>query len=233
MRRKIEPVSYPTIDILALAFAVQRVTGKFQQHDENVTSETEFKPSNRRLMQEHVDGNIVNILEQDRENALAAIDTLVNHKVLSTLKEQTLTAFYDKLIATIQQPTVTSREFSLLAYAPNISTNIVVKQAKETKLQELTYASQHFGTLKSTLEFTITVVDTKYISRLDCHIVFGYTPDNNGVVYFTHDKDNTVDGTYIGRVKEHTVDEWRNNVNVTRFSHVKKHLTVEQETSTV
>lgn len=228
MKRKKEPVTYPTVDILALAFAVQRVNGKFQQHNVNKPSDIDFEPSNKYLIDGHFSHSPVVILQQDRDNAQAAIDTLVNHKVLSTLKEHTLTAFYSKLIDTIQQPTVTAREFGLLAYAPNISTTVIVKQANESKLQELTYASQHFGSLNSTMEFTLQVVDTKYISRLDCHIVFGYTPDNNGVVYFTRDKDNTIDGTYIGRVKAHTVDEWRNNVNVTRFSHVKKHLTVEQ-----
>lgn len=231
MKRKIQPTSYPTADILALAFAVQRITGKFQQYDEISTSETEFKPSNRRLMQQHIDGNPVDVIQQDYDDARQAADILINHKVLTMLSDGSLSEFMHKLVTTIQGPSVTTREFGLLAYAPNMSAKILAKQATDLKMQELTHTSQYIGSLNSTACFTITVVDSKYIDRLCCYFVFGYTPDDDCVSYFTTDKDNLVDGTYRGRVKAHTTDEWRKNVKVTRFSHVKKHLTVEQETS--
>lgn len=229
MKRKIQPVSYPTIDILALAFAVQRITGKFQQYDENGTGETNFQPSNRRLMQEHVNGNPMLVVEQDYVDARKAADILINHKVLTMLSDGVLSEFKNKLATTVQGPSVTSREFGLLAYAPNVSAKILAKQAEDAKLQELAYTSQHIGSLNTMTPFTITVLDSKYINRLACYFVFGYTPDDNCVSYFTTDKDKLVDGTYRGRIKAHTVDEWRKNVKVTRFSHVKHHLTVEQE----
>jgi len=233
MKRKIEPVSYPMIDILALAFAVQRITGKFQQYDENSTAETKFQPSNRRLMQEHVDGNPVLVIEQDYEDARQAADILINHKVLTMLSDGFLSEFKNKLATTVQGTSVTTREFGLLAYAPSVSAKILAKQAEDAKLQELVYTSQHIGSLNAMTQFTITVLDSKYITRLGCYLVFGYTPDDNCVSYFTNDKDKLVDGTYRGRVKAHTVDDWRKNVKVTRFSHVKHHLTREQEISNV
>ena len=135
------------------------------------------------------------------------------------LQDQHLSPFMHSLVDIAK--TETTRRVGLVAYVPEMSTQITLKQATEQKMQTLTYASQHIGAVGQRLEFSIKGVSSKFVQRFGCYFVFGYTPDDNCVSFFTRHEDLTKSGDYTGRVKRHTMDTYRNNVKVTEFNFVK------------
>lgn len=212
--------------LTALAFAAYRENDNNLYTDDQVycaeTETTRRVVPNKKHMQRHLAGTtLLQITDSDYANAREARDFLVDWCVLRTLQEEFVSEFVSKLKEAVTNPENPKSACGLISYLPSQYAKLDVKKQRETQLSQLVYTSEWFGTVNQKTEFTITVLESKYIARLACYAVFGYTPDDNCVSFFTSNKACCNSGTYSGRIKKHVVDSYNKNVNVTQFTYVK------------
>lgn len=224
-RRVIEPTPYPTMDMAAASFAAYRANGTLHKMGSVYDSDTNTLvpvTTNRVLIYNHFTGDKpLEVNNQDRESAAAARDFLIDYRVTATLQEQRVGEFIQKLVEHLNQPTVTLRDCGMMAYLPDIYAKTLVKSDRANKIQMLAYTSQHFGQVGKVLNFALTVVDVKFVQQFNCYHVFGYDAAGNCIGYFTSKQNCTVTGSYIGKVKAHIEDNYRNGARVTQFNYVK------------
>lgn len=214
----------PTLDVLALAFAAQRKNGTL--YKEKYLYLPEAGPiavvPNKNLIRDHVAGEApLFVTDQDRENAEHAREFLIDYHALNTLQENRITEFVQSMIEHVKSDTVNTNKFGLMAHVPEQVANLMQQQSARDTLQTLVYTSEHFGREGDRLEFAITVLNSKFVAKFGCYFVFGHTPENNCVGFFTSKGACTVSGIYQGKVKRHNIDAYRNNVKVTEFNYVK------------
>jgi hypothetical protein len=212
--------------LMALAFAAYRENNNNLYTEDVVycptTGDRQEFVTNKKHMQRHLAGTrLLQILDSDYENARTARDFLVNWCVLRTLQEEFLSEFVAKLKEASTQTENSATACGLFSFLPAQYDKLIDKQQRETQLSQLVYTSNWFGTIGQKTEFTITVLESKYVTKFNCYHVFGYTPDENCVSFFTSNRECCNSGTYTGRVKKHIVDSYNKNVNVTQFGYVK------------
>jgi hypothetical protein len=224
-RRVIESKQYPTEDMAAASFAAYRVNGALHKYNtvyDPETNEMIRVNTNRELIYSHFTGmRVLTITDQDRLGAAEAKDFLINHRALSVLQDQRVGEFVNKLVERLNQSTVTLRDCGIMEYLPDIYSKTLVKSDRASKLQMMAYTSQHFGSVGQVLNFALTVMDVKYVQKFSCYHVFGHDAEGNCIGYFTGKESCTVNGSYVGKVKAHIVDNYRNDVKVTQFNYVK------------
>lgn len=212
--------------LTALAFAAYRENNNNLYTDDQVfcadTETTHTVVQNKKHMQRHLAGTtLLQITDSDYANAREARDFLVDWCMLRTLQEEFLSEFVAKLKEAVTKPTNAQSACGLISYLPTQYAKLAEKKQRETQLSQLVYTSEWFGTVNQKTEFTIIVLESKYITRFGCYAVFGHTPDDNCVSFFTSNKSCCKSGTYSGRIKKHIVDSYNKNVNVTQFTYVK------------
>lgn len=225
MDKKLANTELPTLDALALAFAAQRANGTFYRDEYHWVQATQTQVSvvpNYRLMFNHITAiKLLDVNDQDRANALAAREFLTDYHVMTTLQEAHLSPWKQSLIAEVKGDITRVHKLKLLAFVPDQVAKLTEKKTKDNAIQQLTYVSQHFGRVGERLEFAVTVLDNRYVEKFGCYFVFGHTPDNNCVGFFTSNNDCRSSGIYTGKVKRHNIDNYRSGVKVTEFNYVK------------
>lgn len=212
--------------LMALAFAAYRENNNNLYTEDVVycptTGDRQEVVTNKKHMQRHLAGTkLLQITDSDYENARNARDFLVNWCVLRTLQEEFLSNFVATLKESANQEQHPTIACGLFSYLPSQYLKLIAKQQRENQLLNLVNTSAWIGTIGQKTEFTITVLESKYVAKFNCFHVFGYTPDENCVSFFTSNKEYCSSGTYTGRVKKHIVDSYNKNVNVTQFGYVK------------
>ena len=225
-RRVIEPTPYPTMDMAAASFAAYRVNGTLHKtnnvFDPDTGAMVPDLTTNRVLIYQHFTGEQpLEITDQDRASAEAARDFLIDYRATNILQEKHISEFIHKLVEHLNQPSLTLRDCGMMAYLPDIYAKTLVKSDRANKIQMLAYTSQHFGQVGKVLNFALTVVDVKFVQQFNCYHVFGYDAQENCIGYFTSKQNCTMNGSYVGKVKQHIIDDYRNSVKVTQFNYVK------------
>jgi hypothetical protein len=209
----------------AASFAAYRVNGALHKYNtvyDKDTNEAITVTTNRVLIYNHFTGDKpLEVNNQDRLRAAEAKDFLINHRALSVLQEQRVGEFVNNLVELLNRTTVTLRDCGMIAYLPDVYSKTMVKSDRANKLQIMAYTSQHFGSVGQMLNFALTVMDVKYVQKFSCYHVFGHDAEGNCIGYFTSKESCTVNGSYVGKVKAHIVDNYRNDVKVTQFNYVK------------
>ena len=228
MNRKLANTELQTLDALAIAFAAQRANGTFYNEKHHWVQATLTQvpvTTNHRLMFNHVTTiKPLDVTAQDHIDAQAARAFLTDYHVMATLQETHMSPWTQSLIAEVKTDVTKVRSLKLLAYTPDQVVKLTAKKATLETTQLLNYTSRHIGNVGERLEIAVTVLDKRYVEKFGCYFVFGYTPDNNCVGFFTSKDDYTTSGIYTGKVKRHNIDSYRNGLKVTEFNYVKPAL---------
>jgi hypothetical protein len=213
------------MDMAAASFAAYRANGALHKSNMVYDPETNIMvnvTTNRTLIYNHFTGQQpLVIIDQDRESAAAAHEFLIDYRARNVLQEQSVGEFVNKLVDNLNQSELSLRDSGIMAYLPEIYTKTMIKSDRASKLQLMAYTSQHFGRVGEVLNFALTVVDVKFVHKFNCYHVFGYDAQENCIGYFTSKQNCTMSGSYVGKVKQHIIDDYRNSVKVTQFNYVK------------
>jgi hypothetical protein len=218
---------FATEEIAAVAFAAYRANDNNLYKEPTVydidTDQWIKVATNKQIIRQHLLGEaLVTVTDQDRVNAHDAKELVIEWCVMQTLQESPVTPFLAALKDGLMQTANPLTACGLFAHLPEQYTVISKKKHNSDKLNQLVYTSDWFGSVGTTLDFTITVIDSKFVPKFSCYHVFGHTPDGNCVGFFTSKENCRTSGNFIGKVKSHMHDQWRNNVKITNFNFVKK-----------
>lgn len=223
---------FATEDVTAVAFAAYRANNNNLYTDKQVydveLNAWVMVTTNKERMKQHLVGEQpLVVTEQDAINANDAKELVVDWCVTQTLQEQHISPFIITLKESLLQEQQPLSACGIIAYLPEQYATLAKKKNEHDRLTQLVYTSQWFGSVGQTIDFAITVLSYRYVRKFSCYFVFGYTEDGNCVSFFTGHESCTVSGSYIGKIKQHTNDSYRNNVKVTQVNYVKKNKLVD------
>ena len=213
------------MDMAAASFAAYRMNGTLYKQSQVYDDKNEKLinvTTNQTLLKEHFTGKkLLAITDQDRAAAVTAREFLIDYKTMATLQERRVGQFVNVLVERLNKPTLELRDCAMISYLPEIYSQSLVKSDRANKVQMLAYTSQHFGSVGERLDFTLNVIEVKFVHQFNCYHVFGYDNLDNCIGYFTSKDTCTVNGSYVGKVKAHIIDNYRNGARVTQFNYVK------------
>jgi hypothetical protein len=214
---------FPTLEVLAVAVsAYQHNNARVERH--GVVPDTQNIVPNRQLISEYLQGNrsnLVTVSDHDRKQAEDIVQYLQQTGVMQTLVNRG-----DRFLAQINElllkPTVTSKDFGLLAWAPKLSDDYQKKDQVREISARYEYVSRYIGQIGDKIQTNFTLIDSRYIQSMNCHAVYGNDDQGNLIFYWAKDEKKIVtSGRIHGRVKSHKQDSYRGNARVTTFNYVK------------
>lgn len=214
--------SYTTQEVLAVAVAV------FEHNDHYVIRSTtkmedRVYVSNRQLISEYLDGSqrpfVVSKQHQDR--ALDIQKYLEQTYIMQNLRDGA-DRFLSQINLLCSQEKVTEKELGLMAWAPKVAVDYERKDQVREVSARYEYVSRYVGRLGETIETPFTLIDSRYITSMDCWAVYGADDDGNLIFYWAKNRDRVCEtGSIRGRVKSHREDAYRNDARVTALNYVK------------
>jgi hypothetical protein len=214
--------SYPCLDVIATAVAAYE-----HNNDSIVRTPVTLNGvgylSNRQLISDYVQGNggpfIVN--DTHRKQADGIIQYLEQTVIMQSLKS-TPDRFLAQVSATLANKLVNVKDFGIIAWAPHLVDQYQKKDHVRETSARYEYTSRYIGKVGDKLEMNFTLIEKRYIQTIDCFSVFGVTDNDNLVFYWAKTLDKVCEvGKISGRIKEHKLDEYRNNAKVTVLNYVK------------
>jgi hypothetical protein len=139
---------------------------------------------------------------------------------------QTLVSRGDKFLTQINnllaQPTVTAKDFGLIAWAPKLASDYQKKDNIREVSARFEYASRYIGQVGDKIIIEFTLIDSRYIKTMDCYAVYGHDVQGNLIFYWAREQKKIVQtGQIQGRVKTHKRDGYRGDACVTTLNYVK------------
>jgi hypothetical protein len=139
---------------------------------------------------------------------------------------QTIKGAPDKFLGQITEllanKEVTSKDFGILAWAPHLADQYEKKDGIREVSARYELQSRHIGNIGDKLVVNFSIIDKRYVQRMDCYAVYGVTEEGNLVFYWAKTLDKVCEsGTIAGRVKAHNKDQYRNNAKVTILNYIK------------
>ena len=215
------PVKVNTQELAALAFAAFRMNNGHVYKDANFYDKEKDAviavTPNKMLMR---DSNL-QVTEQDREQARAAIDVLTKDRTVRILKGQPIADFQNTLTNLVLQPEATMSDAGLMAFLPNMSNQIVARQAREEEIAGLSQVSEYLGKVGDKVQFTLTVMTSRWSDQFNCWLVNGKDANGNLIGFFTTKQDCTKNGTYTAKIKRIEQSRYHNGAKVTTVNFVK------------
>jgi hypothetical protein len=121
----------------------------------------------------------------------------------------------------ISQIDVTVKDLGILAWAPKLADDYQKKDHVREISARYEHRSNYVGRVGEKIEIDFTMLEKRYIQKMDCYAVYGYSQDDL-IFYWAKNLDKICEvGRIKGRVKEHKQDEFRNNARVTVLNYVK------------
>ena len=215
----------------------------YRQHNEQVVSDQNvfqgdappiISFGNKSLVGKYLDIYTADIpkltvTDQDRQEAQAMIDALVNDNLLELLKgAASKSTFKQNVIDLLSKESFTEKELlrsiGLLVYVPKLADGLTRKLNQQEKAYDFA-ASQHLGQVGNKLKTDVTIHKCLFSQTYNCYFITAYTDDNN-VVKFSN-REAWIEGrvySISGRIRDHMVNNWNNEPNyaVTKISHVKQ-----------
>jgi hypothetical protein len=215
---------FPTLEVLATAIAAFTHNQDRVERDAITTDDGRTIAPNRQLIREYLEGNRANlptVSDHDRKHAEGIVQYLQQTGIM-----QTLTSRGDKFLGQINnllsQPSVTAKDFGLIAWAPKLASDYQKKDNIREISARFEYASRYIGQVGDKIITEFTLIDSRYIKSMDCYAVYGHDAQGNLIFYWAREQKKIVQAGQIqGRVKMHKQDSYRGNARVTTFNYVK------------
>jgi len=215
------PVKISTVELAALAFAAYRknqsnVYKDSSYFDKEKDSLVTVVP-NKQLMRE---GNL-EVTEQDRTDALAAMETLSQDRMMRILKGLMVPDFQNTLSNLLTQIESTMSDAGLMAFLPSMTAQLVQRQAREQEVAELAQVSQYLGRVGDKITVNLTVMNSRFLQQFNCWSVNAKDDNGNLVSYLTAKEDCTRSARYSGKIKRTETSKYHNGAQVTTLNFVK------------
>lgn len=213
---------YPTLQVLAAAVAAydhncQRVERNLVQ-----TEEKNILP-NRQLILDYLQGKGAPFMVNDFhvKQAEGIVQYLQQSGIMQTLINRN-DRFLNQINQLLLEPTVDSKDFGLVAWAPKLVDDYQKKDHVREVSARYEYASRHIGKIGDKIETEFILIDSRYVQSMDCHAVYGHNAEGNLIFYWANDQKKIINnGRMRGRVKAHNRDSYRGNALVTALHYVK------------
>lgn len=215
------PIKISTVDLAARAFAA------FRKNQSNVHKDTSFFDKaadaivavvpNKQLMRE---GNL-EVTEQDRADAQAAMDMLGQDRMMRILKGNKVPDFQNTLTNLVTQTECTMNDAGLMAYLPSMAQQLVQRQVREQEMAELAHVSQYLGRVGEKVTVALTVMNSRFLQQFACWSVNAKDDKGNLVAFLTAKEECTRSGRYSGKIKRTETSKYHNGAQVTTLNFVK------------
>jgi hypothetical protein len=215
---------FPTLEALATAIAAFAHNQDRVERDAITTADGCTIIPNRQLIREYLDGNRVNlptVSDHDRKHAEGVVQYLQQTGIMQTLVSRG-DKFLTQINNLLSQPSVTAKDFGLMAWAPKLANDYQKKDNIREISARFEYTSRYIGQVGDKITTEFTLIDSRYIKTMDCYAVYGYNAQGNLIFYWAREQKKIVKAGQIhGRVKTQQRDEYRGNACVTTLNYVK------------
>lgn len=215
---------FPTLEALATAIAAFAHNQDRVERDSNTTADGATIIPNRQLIREYLEGNRANlptVSDHDRKHAEGIVQYLQQTGIMQTLVSRG-DRFLTQINDLLSQPSVTVKDFGLMAWAPKLASDYQKKDHVREISARFEYTSHYIGQVGDKITTEFTLIDSRYIKTMDCYSVYGHDAQGNLIFYWAREQKKIVKAGQIhGRVKTQQRDEYRGNACVTTLNYVK------------
>lgn len=215
---------FPTLEVLAIAIAAFAHNQDRVERDAVSTADGHTIVPNRLLIAEYLEGNRTNlkiVSDHDRKHAEGIMQYLQQTSIIQTLVSRG-DRFLVQINELLSQPSVTVKEFGLIAWAPKLASDYQKKDHVREVSARFEYNSHYIGKVGDKIITEFTLIDSRYIKTMDCYAVYGHDAQGNLLFYWAREQKKIVQAGQIhGRVKAHNRDSYRGDACVTTLNYVK------------
>lgn len=216
---------FPTLEVLATAIAAFAHNQDRVERDAVSTVDGIAIVPNRQLIREYLEGNCTNlktVSDHDRKHAEGIVQYLQQTGIMQTLVSRG-DRFLTQINNLLSQPTITAKDFGLIAWAPKLASDYQKKDHVREVSARFEYTSRYIGQVGDKITTEFTLIDSRYIKSMDCYAVYGHDCHGNLIFYWAREQKKIVKaGKIQGRVKAQQRDEYRGNACVTTLNYVKE-----------
>lgn len=215
-------IQFPTLQVVATAVAAYRYNSN-RIVRETVQGPDFLTVSNRQLINDvlRLESTLLTITKEDTIQASAIIDYLSQISIMQTLVNRS-DRFLQQVNQILAQPTINTREFGIVAWAPKLAADYRRKDEVREATARYEYTSRYVGVIGERVSTEFTLLESRYIKNMDSHAVLGHDHDGNLIFYWArNEKKICTRGAILGRVKSHGLDKYRGNAMVTTLHYVK------------
>jgi hypothetical protein len=215
---------FPTLEVLATAIAAFAHNQDRIERDAITTDDGCTIIPNRQLIREYLDGNRANlqiVSDHDRKHAEGIVQYLQQTGIMQTLVSRG-DKFLTQINNLLSQPSVTAKDFGLMAWAPKLANDYQKKDNIREVSARFEYTSRYIGQVGDKITTEFTLIDSRYIKTMDCYSVYGHDAQGNLIFYWAREQKKIVKaGKIYGRIKTHKRDQYRGDACVTTLNYVK------------
>jgi hypothetical protein len=179
--------------------------------------------SNRALINSFLKDNTGLVVTQQHVDHAAEMITYLQHvNMMQALSKRGVDNFLNKVVNLTISNEISIRDLGLLAWAPKLEVTYKQKEVVRENSARYEICSKFVGRVGEKILIDFTLVESRYISNVECYSVYGHTEDGNLVFYWARDPKKIVkQGRIQAKVKEHKKDGHRNDALVTSINYVK------------
>lgn len=213
--------NFPTLDVLAAAIAVDNDQGFIKSgHGYYDYNKERMVHDNKSVVYQVLTGELNDIVVTD-DHVTKANETLEYFSNVIVEKKMLgdATGFEDTVGKLLSSNTVDMYGVAVLSSLPNSLRVQYKRDALDDFYAAHRHVSEYIGKIKDRIKLSITVIDVKYISKYNIHLVTSVTKDKNIVRFFWNkdpDISSIIEGANIdivGTIREQ---------EVSKFSHCKE-----------
>ncbi|CAB5215075.1 hypothetical protein UFOVP190_383 [uncultured Caudovirales phage] len=214
---------YNTLDALAASIvAFETNTCGVVRDAVYENQEIKFQP-NRVLITNHLEGTkLLPVTDEHRTAAEDLVTYLQQTIMMQTLMKGSSDSFAQNVLDIISEPTMLAKNVGLLAWAPKLSADLQKKDSVRQASAHYERSSRYVGSIGSKIIVDFTLIESRFVPRMDCYSVYGHTAEGNLIFYWSKKAEKIVQqGRIEGRVKKQVEDGFRNKALVTTLNYVK------------
>lgn len=213
---------YPTLQVLATAVAAYEHNSQRVERNPLQNEGNNIMP-NRQLISNYLQGKGAPFVVNDFhvKQAEGIMQYLQQAGIMQTLINRG-DRFLNQINQLLLEPTVDSKEFGLMAWAPKLANDYQKKDHVREVSARFEYTSRYVGKIGDKIEIDFTLIDSRYIQSMDCHAVYGHDAEGNLIFYWAREEKKILKhGRMRGRVKAQKQDRYRGDAAVTTLNYVK------------
>jgi hypothetical protein len=214
---------YDTIDALAASIVAYEINVCSVMRDAVYENQEIKHQPNRILIATHLDGTkLLPVTDEHRTQAKELVVYLQQTIMLQTLMKGSSDGFAQNVLDIISEPTMWSKNVGLLAWAPKLGADLQKKDRVRESSAHYERSSRYVGTVGSKITVDFTLIESRFMPRMDCYSVYGHTAEGNLIFYWAKKSEKIVQqGRIEGRVKKQESDDFRGKALVTTLNYVK------------
>lgn len=161
------------------------------------------------------------VTEQDRTDAVEAIEVLTQDRTMRILKNLSLPEFQNTMTNLVVQTECTQIDAGLMAFLPTMIQQIRSRQSRDEELTVLSQTSEYLGKVGDKITAVLTVISSRWSQQFNCWSVTAKDATGNLVGYFTSKEDCTKSGAFTAKIKRTETSNYHNGAKVTTLNFVK------------